>query len=192
MARTKSLEDMTPQEIIAYTTAIERSSNLLDASLNNPATRKEQLALLKKVHPNMPIPEIDSANELETRLAAERDERKKLEDRIRDGEIRDRLERERKRCMSTYELTEADMIEVEKIMTDKDAPIPHYDAACKVFKASRTAATPTPSAIVASRTFDMPTRDVWGKGVGNKAMLDKTAMEQAVIALNEIRGNKAA
>lgn len=189
--RTKSLEDMTPEEILAHTRSLEQSTDLFDTLLNDPATRRDTLKMLKAKNPAMTIPEIDTANEVENSIAAERAERVKLETRIRDSEIRDRIDKERARVMKTHDLSDADMIEVEKIMTDKDAPIPHYDAAAKVFKASRVQATPT-SAVLVPRTFDMPAKDIWAKGVGSKPMLDKIATEQAVIALNEIRGSKAA
>jgi hypothetical protein len=189
--RNKNLEDMTPEEILAHTRSLETSVELFDTLLNDPVTRRDTLKALKSKKPNMTIPEIDTANEIETRIAAEREERQKLEVRVRDNEIRDRINAERKRVMNTHDLSEDQMLEVEKIMVDPTAPIPHYDAAAKVFKASLVQATPT-SAVLVPRTFDMPNKDIWAGGVGSKPRLDKIALEQATAALNEIRGNKAA
>jgi hypothetical protein len=191
MARTKSLEDMSPNELVAHSTALEQQTTFYNQLLNDPSTRSEMLKLLKKKNPTMPIPEIDGPAQFEDQLAKEAAERQKLEDRVRDQEIRERISKERIRVMREHGLDEADMIEVEKIMVDKDAPIPHYDAAAKVFKASRVQATPT-SHTLTPRTFDMPTKDVWGPGVGNKAQLNKIATAEAYKAMNEITGGKKA
>ena len=93
--------------------------------------------------------------------------------------------------MTRYGLTEEDMPKVEALITDKDNPIPTYDAAARVYKASVQSATPTPAHFVPP-TFQMPENDVWGKGIGNPAKLNQVAMEESYKAFNEIMQGKVA
>lgn len=182
-----SLEDLTTNELLAKAKEYERGHTLLNTLLNDPATREETLKLVKKKDPTRSIPELDAKAEMEKKLEEEREERRKLEASVRDNEIKRQIKEERERVKAMYELTDADMIEVEKLMTDKDKPIPHYDAAATVLKAQRAQAKPT-TASISPPVFDMPSKDIWGKGVGNKAQLDKIALGQAYEAFNEISG----
>lgn len=190
---TRSLEDLTTNELLEHAKKSDEGARLLNSLLSDPALRGDALRLLKKKNPAMAIPELDSTSGLEKRLEEETEARQKLEAQMREDQIRARIEKERVRVMSAYEFTEADMAEVEKIMTDKDAPIPHYDAAAKVFRAQKVQATPT-SHHLNPPMFEMPAKDVWGAGVGNKARLNKIGMEQAYAAWNEIHpgGRRAA
>lgn len=185
-----SLEDLTVPELLAQAKKLEEGNRLFNTLLNDPETRAETLKLVKRKNPSMPIPEVEASNELEQKLEVERAERRKLEERITSENIERRIEKERARVMKAYDLTDEDMSEVEKIMTDKEAPIPHYDAAAKVFKAQRSQAAPT-SHLIANPTFTMPTKDIWKGGIGNKAALNNIALDQAYKAWNEVAGGKA-
>lgn len=182
----KSLEDMTVQELHGYARAAGEKATLLDTLLANPETRKDALKLVKKSSPNMPIPELDAEAAADVKLAEERKERLALEVRVRDGEIRERIANERKRVMREHSLNDEDMVEVEKLMVDEKAPIPHFDAAVKVFKASLVQATPT-SAALSAPVYTMPD-DKWKKGIGNRVELDRIALDTAYTAFNQITG----
>jgi hypothetical protein len=186
-----SLEDLTTDQLLAHARNLQGSHNLLQTLLNDPAARETVQRHLKKLQPTLSIPEIDAKDAVLSELKAEREARQALERSIMEGQVRDRLEKARSAAKTRYGLDEADMVEVEKLMTDAENPIPTYDAAARVHKASKSTATPTPSALSAP-TFDMPEKDVWGKGIGNKAMLDKIAVNEAFAALNDIRAGKVA
>lgn len=188
----KSLEEYTLPELVAeHRTALEKN-RLFDTLMSDPETRRDALALVKRKNPTMPIPELEVEARNDAALAEERKEREKLEARVRDSEIRERLRLERERVKSQHDLSDADLIEVEKLMTDDKAPIPHYDAAAKVYRASRQQAEPSSSQL-AVKTYNMPDKDIWSKGVGNKMQLNKTFTEKAYEAVNEVRrGGKAA
>lgn len=186
-----SLEDLTTDQLLARARQLEGSHNLLTALLNDPASREATQRQLKKLNPALVIPEIDAKDAVLAELKTERDERIKLQNDILQDKVRTRLEKARADAKSKYSLTEADMVEVEKLMTDEHNPIPTYDAAARVHKASKQSAQPTAAALAAP-TFEMPETSVWGKGIGNKAALDKIAMNEAYAALNDIRSGKVA
>lgn len=188
----KSLEDYTLPELIAeHRTSLEKN-RLFDTLMSDPETRRDALALVKKKNPTMPIPELEVEARNDAALAEERKEREKLETRVRQSEIRESMRVERERVKSEYGLNDADVIEVEKLMLDEKAPIPHYDAAAKVYKASRAQAEPTSSQL-SVKTYDMPDKGTWARGVGDKMGLDKVFREKAYEAVNEVRrGGKAA
>lgn len=185
-----SLEDLTPVELLAQHRAALEKNKLFDTLMSDPDTRNEALKLIKRRNPTMPIPELDVNAAAEKALAAERAEREKLEARMRDSEFRERLRGERERLKRENDFSDADLVAIEALMTDEKAPIPHFDAAAKVFKASRVQARPTSSQL-AVKTFDMPDKTVWAAGVGNKMALDKAFREQSYAAVNEVRSKAA-
>lgn len=186
-----SLEDLTTDQLLAQARATQGSHELLTALLADPSTREVIQRKLKKANPNLAIPEIDSKDQVMSEIEKEREERRKLEAQIRERDVRERLEKARAAAQAKYGLTEADMQEVEKLMVDPENPIPTYDAAARVHKASKATGTPT-SVDIQPPTFDMPEKDVWGGGIGNKANLDKIAMKEAYAALSDIRAGKVA
>jgi hypothetical protein len=105
--------------------------------------------------------------------------------------VRDRVEREKSRVQGKYKLSDEDMKGVEALMVSETDPIPSYDAAARVYLASRTPATPTPSAL-SPPGYQMPEKEIWKAGIGNPAQLNKIAMEQAFGAWNEISSGKVA
>lgn len=186
-----SLEDLTTDQLLARARELEGLDTLVKGLARNPETREMVQRAIKKANPNVSIPELDSNDKVLAAVATEREERLKLERSIQERDIRDRLEKQRAGIISRHKLTEADMVEVEKLMTREVDPIPTYEGAALVYKASRQSATPTP-ANFAPPTFTMPEQDVWGKGIGNKAALDKIAMNEAFSAWNEIASGKVA
>lgn len=186
-----TLEDLTHPELLAVARAATEKSALFDTLLSHPDSRKETLALVKRRNPSMPIPEVDAESAATAALAEERKERLALENRVRDAEMRERIAAQREKVKSQYKLSDADLLEVEKIMTDETAPIPHYDAAVKVWKAQRMQAVPT-SSNIQPPVYDMPAQETWKAGVGNNAALNKIATKLGYEAWNEIRAGKVA
>lgn len=176
-----SLENLTTEQL-------QESTRLLHTLLNSSDTRESTLRAIKKVNPAATIPEIDSKDAVLAAVAKESDERKKLEARLQERDIMDRIEKERVKVKSTYNLSDADVLEVEKLMVDKDAPIPSYAAAAKVYQASKQIAQPT-THLLKPNTFDMPEKSVWAPGIGNRMALNKIAIEEAYKAANEFRAN---
>lgn len=175
-----SLENFTQSQL-------EESTRLLRTLLNSPDTREQTLRLIKK-KTGSSIPEIDAADAVRGDIATERDARLKLEARLQEKDIMDRIRDERAKVTRDFDFTEADVSEVEKLMIDKDAPIPSYAAAAKVYKASKQIAQPTTHQIE-PKTWDMPEKDVWAAGIGNKMQLDKIALTEAYKAAKEFRLN---
>jgi hypothetical protein len=185
----KSLEDYTVDELLAHAKTTESSHSLLQSLTANPETREMIQRAIKKVNPKISIPEIDSRDTVLAAVATEREERLKLERRIQEDEIRRRLETNRADIMARHKLSKDDMLEVEKLMTRDTDPIPSYEGAALVYKASRQSATPTPATYMPP-TYEMPEKDIWGKGIGNRAALDKIAINEAFGAWNEIMSGK--
>ena len=186
-----SLEDLSHEELLKYTAGLQQSDALFAALLKSPDTREDTLRLMKKKNPNMILPELDGKDATMKALEEEREERKKLEARLLEKDISDRIEKQREQIKKEHEFTDADMLEVEKIMTDKDKGVLNYAAAARVYKAERTPSEPT-AFQVGSPTYDMPDAKVWAGGIGNKAKLDKIFMQEATAAVNEILKTKAA
>jgi hypothetical protein len=188
-----TLEDLTVDQLLATAKQMQGSHNLVETLSKNPETRESLLRLMKKIEPTRVIPEIDSVDHVRAELAADRDRVNKLEEKYIERDLRERLERERAKAQSDFKLTDADMIEVQKLMTSENANerIPSYNAAARVVAASKVNAVPT-SIGAKPPVFEMPDKDVWGPGIGNKAKLDKIGLEQAFVAWNEVTGAKAA
>lgn len=186
-----SLEDYTHEDLLKRAHALEASDALFKTLLTSPDTREDTLRLMKRKNPNLILPEIDGSDRVLKAVAAERDERLKLEAKIQERDIRDRINAERVKVKDKHKLSDEDVLEVEKLMVDKDSPIPNYDAAARVFKASRTSAEPT-SMQIASPTYDMPDGKIWAKGIGNTQTLNKIFMEEATKVINEGLAARAA
>jgi hypothetical protein len=186
-----SLEDLTTDQLLEVAKRTKRSDDLLGALLRDKETREITLRGLKKVDPSMQIPEIDAADAVRTDLEKLREENKALEDRLRNKEITDTIREDQRRVKEKFGLTDADLLEVQKIMTDKEQPIPYWDRAAQFYLAQQRVAEPSPSTIQPP-IYEMPEKDVWGKGIGNKSLLDKIAIDEAYKALNEVMGGKVA
>lgn len=187
-----SLEDLTTDQLLATARQFQSGHELFGALASDPATRTELQRLLKKKNPALVIPELDATEKVMAEVG-KRDERiEKLELEILQDRTARRLEAERAAIKNKYHLSDEDVSEVEKMMVDPDVNkrIPSYEAAARVFKAERSSSVPT-SISAAPPTFTMPENDVWGKGIGNKAALDKIALTEAYAAWNEVAGARA-
>lgn len=184
-----NLEDLTTDQLLTRARELESQASLFTALTSNPDTREMIQRAIKKVNPKVVIPEIDAKDSVLAEIQESNKKIESLERMIMERDIRDRLEKTRANVKTQYKLTDADMQAVENLMIDKDNPIPTYDAAARVHLASKQSATPTPARFNPP-TYDMPEKDIWGKGIGNKAMLDKIAVNQAFEAWNEVMQGK--
>lgn len=179
-----SLEDLSHEQLLAHTQALQKSDDLFKTLLTAPDTRERMQRLIKEKNPNLVIPEIDATDRVMAAVAEERKEREKLEAKILERDVRDRIDSARDAIKAKYGLNDTDVLEVEKMMTDKDNPIPTHDAAARVYRASKTPSDPTPFQIQ-SPTYDMPDGKIWAKGIGNAGALNKIFLEEATKVLNE-------
>src|SRR5256885_798748 len=190
-----SLEDLSTDQLLARAKEMESSHTLVQSLAKDPEARNLFQRYLKKKNPNLAIPEIDSEDRMLKLLEDERTERKKLEDKIREDELRRRVEADKQQAQAKYKLTDEEMKGVEALMVKSEAnpePLPPiYDVAARVFKASHTASVPTPS-LLSPPTYSMPEKEVWSKGIGNASQLNRIALEQAYAAFNDIKGGKVA
>ena len=187
----KSLEDYTVPELVEHARGLESQVGLLNSLTSNPETRETIQRAIKKINPKLSIPEIDNKDALMAPINELREDNAKLRREIQEKGIRERIERDRATTQSKYKLSDEDMKGVEALMVDAENPIPTYDAAARVFLASRASAVPTPASFQPP-TYTMPEKDVWGPGIGNKAALGRVAMDEAYKAWNEIASGKVA
>jgi hypothetical protein len=195
----KSLEDYSVDELLAYARVMEPQSNAFSALTKNPETRETIQRALKKLNPNLSIPEIDAKDAVRSELKVEVEKREALERRIMENEARDNVRERRAAIKAKYRLSDADVEGVEKLMVeDKDVNWTH-DAAARVYLAQRQSATPTPATLIAP-TFSLTEGkdDKWAEGMmgnapgggGTRARLDRLGMNAAFEAWNEISGGK--
>jgi len=189
VAAVASLEDMTVDQLLAHAKGLETQKNTFQQLMQDPGIRETVQRGLKKLNPSLSIPELDARDSVREEIKTEREARIKLENDIRERDIRARLEKQRADIKSEFKLSDEEVLEVEKLMTREADPIPSYRSAAQVFRAMSQSAKPTP-AIYSAPTYDMPEKDIWGKGLGNKNALDKIAMTQAFDAWNEIASGK--
>jgi hypothetical protein len=83
-----SLEDLSP-DAQAELAALARTL------AENPTTRKQFLQLTKQVRPDVPIPEIEIEERTNSVLAQAEDRVKSLEDKLRQKEAREELQKRR-------------------------------------------------------------------------------------------------
>jgi len=186
-----SLEDLTVDQLLQVANRAVRSEQALEALLANPGTREQQLRLLKKQNPSLSIPEIDARDSVMTEVSDTQKQLAEMRAQLQERDIRDRITKDRESIKSKYNFSESDLLEVEKLMIDEHAPISSYAAAAMVYDAQRQSAVPTSSALSAP-VWDLPDQNIWSKGVGNRAQLDKIGMEQAYQALAEVKSGKVA
>jgi hypothetical protein len=184
-----NLEDLTVDQLLAHAKSTEGDASLLRQLAKNPETREIMQAAIKKMAPSTSIPEYDAKQQVRAEISAEREERLKLERKIMERDARDNVRDRRQAIKDKYRLSDTDVTAVEQMMVDDKEVNWTHDAAARVYLASRQSPTPTPSTF-APPTYDMPEKDVWGKGLGNRAALDKIAMNQAFEAWNEISSGK--
>jgi hypothetical protein len=169
-----SLEDLTPE-------ARDELALLAKQLSENPDTRKDFLRQVKKMKPDMPIPELEIEDY--TRHAVERanDRVAQLEARLREKDALDELNKRRSRLKSKGLIDkDEDIEEVEKVMLDKG--ITNHEAAAEYWRWMQQSAAPTPSGYNPSAINKFDLSKYWKNPVAG-------ARDEAAKALNELRKN---
>lgn len=171
-----SLEGLSADEI-------SRLASISQQVLGNPATRTEALRLLRKVNPNVPLPELD----LDERFAAQdkqrKDELAALEAKNTERDLAYARDRRKLSMMEAGTVKNtAEFEAVEKFAIDNK--IGDYDKAAHFFQMSQQVATPTPGTITPMK---LP---INFEEIGKNPR--QWAREEGVKVLNEVRSGKAA
>lgn len=131
----------------------EQTPNLEDATreglaklaldlAGNPKTRKSFLNLAKEVRPNTPIPEVDTAKEIDERFSKEVEARTKFEAEQRDRWLKEDLVRQKNEVKTKHELSDESFGKMEEMMKKGELPA-DYKWAAPLFKAQNEPAAPT-------------------------------------------------
>ena len=147
----------------------------------NPSTRKEFLKLTKQVRPDVPIPEIEIEERTNSVLAQAEDRVKSLEEKLRQKEAREELQKRRDALMKKGLVdSEDDVREVEKIMVEKG--IANHETAAEYHSWMKQMSAPTPSQFPQPVMSKFNTKDFMKNPVG-------AARDAAHAALQEFRKN---
>ena len=168
-----SLENYSPE-------AIEELAALSKRLSENPKTRKSFLRLAKEVNPEIPMPELEMEEMVNERTTAAEKRVTDLENQLRAQQVRDELNRRRNKLKESGVVqTDDDILEIEKLMTEKG--IANHETAADYWRHMKQSAVPTPGypAPVMSRL------DVKGYMKNPVA----AARENAAAALAELRKN---
>ena len=131
-----SLENYSPE-------AIEELAALSKRLSENPKTRKSFLRLAKEVNPDIPMPELEMEEMVNERTTAAEKRVTDLENQLRAQQVRDELNRRRNKLKeSGYVQTDDDILEIEKLMTEKG--IANHETAADYWRHMKQAAVPTP------------------------------------------------
>jgi len=169
-----SLEDLSP-DAQAELAALARTL------AENPTTRKQFLQLTKQVRPDVPIPEIEIEERTNSVLAQAEDRVKSLEDKLRQKEAREELQKRRDAIVRKGLVdSEDDVKEVEKIMVEKG--IANHETAAEYHSWMKQMSAPTPSQFPQPVMAKFNTKDFMKNPVG-------AARDAAHAALNEFRKN---
>ena len=169
-----SLEDLSP-DAQAELAALARTL------AENPTTRKQFLQLTKQVRPDVPIPEIEIEERTNSVLAQAEDRVKSLEDKLRQKEAREELQKRRDAIVRKGLVeSEDDVKEVEKIMVEKG--IANHETAAEYHSWMKQMSAPTPSQFPQPVMSKFNTKDFMKNPVG-------AARDAAHAALNEFRKN---
>ncbi len=168
-----SLENYSPE-------AIEELAALSKRLSEDPTTRKEFLRLTKKVHPDLPVPEIEIEEQVNRRAAAAEQKVADMEQKLRQRDVREELNKRRNALKEKgYVQSDDEILEIEKLMTQKG--IANHETAADYWRHMKQAAVPTPGypQPVMSR---MDVKGFMKNPVG-------AARETAAAALAELRKN---
>lgn len=168
-----SLENYSPE-------AIEELAALSKRLSENPKTRKSFLRLAKEVNPDIPMPELEMEEMVNERTTAAEKRVTDLENQLRAQQVRDELNRRRSKLKETgVAQTDDDILEIEKLMTEKG--IANHETAADYWRHMKQSAVPTPG----YPTPVMSRLDVKGYMKNPVA----AARENAAAALAELRKN---
>ena len=169
-----SLENLSPDAVAELAALSKRLSE-------DPATRKDFLRLTKKVHPDLPVPEIEMEEATDRRVSAAEQKVMELEKQLRQKEVREELAKRRNSLKEAGKVqSDQDILEIEKLMTEKG--IANHETAADYWQWMKQAATPTPSGYPQPVMSRLGVQDYMKNPVG-------AARENAAAALAELRKN---
>jgi hypothetical protein len=169
-----SLENYSPEAISELAALSKRLSE-------DPATRKDFLRLTKKVHPDLPVPEIEMEEATNARVSAAEKRVMELEAKLRQKEVKEELAKRRNSLKEAGLVqSESDIKEIEKIMTEKG--IANHETAADYWKWMKESATPVSSGFPQPVMSRMDIQGYMKNPVG-------AARENAAAALAELRKN---
>ena len=102
-------------------------ADFVESIYNDPQLNREAKALIKRKYPNLQIPDYDLETKVDSRLNADRDERKAEEEKKRKAEEDEHFRRLRRKTQDDYGFTDDAMERLEKLMVEKN--IGDYEAA---------------------------------------------------------------
>jgi hypothetical protein len=168
-----SLENYSPE-------AIEELAALSKRLSEDPKTRKSFLKLAREVNPDLPVPELEMEEIVNSRASAAEKRVEELENKLRARDVREELSKRRNR-LKEQGLAQSDdeILEIEKLMTEKG--IANHETAADYWRHMKQSAVPTPGypSPVMSR---MDIKGYMKNPVG-------AARENAALALAELRKN---
>ena len=169
-----SLENYSPEAISELAALSKRLSE-------DPATRKDFLRLTKKVHPDLPVPEIEMEEATNARVSAAEKRVMELEAKLRQKEVKEELAKRRNSLKEAgVAQSEEDIKEIEKIMTEKG--IANHETAADYWKWMKESSTPVSSGFPQPVMSRMDIQGYMKNPVG-------AARENAAAALAELRKN---
>ena len=169
-----SLEDLTQE-------ARDELALLAKQLSENPETRKDFLRQVKKVKPEMPIPELEIEDYTRNAVGKANDRVAQLEARLRERDAMDELNSRRNKLKSKGLIDNDDDIqEVEKVMLEKG--ITNHEAAAEYWRWMQQSAAPTPTGYNPSAINKFDLSKYWKNPVAG-------ARDEAAKALNELRKN---
>lgn len=169
-----SLENYSPE-------AIEELAALSKRLSEDPATRKDFLRLTKRVHPDLPVPEIEMEEAVNQRASAAEQRVAQLEAKLKQREVRDELNKRRNMLKEKgYAQSDDEILEIEKLMTEKG--IANHETAADYWRKSREASVPTPNGFPQPVMSKFDIQGYMKNPVG-------AARENAAAALMELRKN---
>ena len=169
-----SLEDLTPE-------ARDELALLAKQLSENPDTRKDFLRQVKKMKPEMPIPELEIEDYTRHAVEKANDRVAQLEARLREKDALDELNKRRSKLRSKGLIDkDEDIEEVEKVMLEKG--ITNHEAAAEYWRWMQQSAAPTPSGYNPSAINKFDLSKYWKNPVAG-------ARDEAAKALNELRKN---
>lgn len=162
----------------------EGKAKLFDELMGDKSVRRQVLRALSPKHPDVVVPELEAEDMIVQVTKPLQETIAKLQDDLKSREFERGVLDQKRDIQSRYKLSDEQVTEVEKLMTDKK--IGDYGTAVEHMRLSKQSATPTPT-VFESRTMTPP--DKAGEFFKNPI---STARKAAIEALNELRSRDAA
>jgi hypothetical protein len=173
-----SLEDLSSE-------ARDELASLARQLAESPDTREAFLRLTKKARPEMTIDSLDVKDQLEARNKELTDKYESLENKLRERDAREELDRRRQNLVRNGKAKSDDEVsEIEKLMLEKG--IQNHETAAEYYSLSKQSAQPTSPNVFSNNFLNETARDTLSKFNKNPIA---AARDEAAKALNEIRKN---